>query len=120
MDKWNDGLSEVKCIKRMLPIRDALDVISGKWKMMIIVSIMHGNHRFTEIEKSIPKISSKVLAKELKDLEQHLLVKRRVRDDYPVSISYHLTDYANSLEKLMDALYEWGLQHRERVMGGAL
>lgn len=101
----------------MLPIRDALDVISGKWKMMILISIKHNNKRFREIERSIPKISSKVLAKELKDLEQHKLIKRTVYDDYPVSIEYTLTDYALTLERVMNELHTWGLNHRKQILG---
>lgn len=105
------------CLKDMLPIRDALDVISGKWKMLILVSIKHQHNRFSEIEKSIPKISSKVLAKELKDLEQHKLIKRTVHDDYPISIEYTLTDYAMSLEKVMTELHNWGVNHRKKIIG---
>lgn len=105
------------CLNDMLPIRDALDVISGKWKMMILVSIRHQNKRFSEIERSIPKITSKVLAKELKDLEQHKLIKRTVYDDYPVSIEYTLTDYAMTLEKVMNELYKWGVNHRKKIIG---
>lgn len=105
------------CLKQMLPIRDALDVINGKWKMMIIVSIMHGNKRFREIERSIPKITSKVLAKELKDLEQHKIIKRTVYDDYPVTVEYTATEYSNSLEKVITELYKWGVNHRRKIIG---
>ncbi len=105
------------CNGRMLPIRDALDVISGKWKMMILVSLMHGNRRFREIERSIPKISSKVLAKELKELEEHRLVQRTVYDEKPVLVEYTATPYSKSLEKVMLALQEWGANHRKLVMG---
>lgn len=105
------------CLTTMLPIRDALDVISGKWKMMILVSIKHNHKHFREIERSIPKITSKVLAKELKDLEQHQLVKRTVYDGYPVSIEYTLTEYAETLKKVMEALHQWGSNHRKMMMG---
>ena len=100
----------------MLPIRDALDVVSGKWKLMILVSIMHGYSRFREIERSIPKITSKVLAKELKDLEEHQLIKRTVYDDYPVRVEYTATDYAYTLNKVMDELYNWGVNHRKKIL----
>ncbi|MDX1906214.1 MAG: helix-turn-helix domain-containing protein [Bacteroidia bacterium] len=113
------GSQHSDCLKQMMPIRDALDVISGKWKMMILVSIMHGNQRFGEIEKSIPHITSKVLAKELRDLEEHQLIRRAVYDDYPVRIEYTATPYAQTLEKVMMALHEWGSQHRQLIMGQA-
>lgn len=112
-EKWKSG----DCLKQMIPIRDALDAISGKWKMMILVSLSHNNKRFREIERSIPKITSKVLAKELKDLEQHKLIKRTVYDDYPVTIEYTLTDYAKTLNPVIHALHAWGTNHRKKIIG---
>ena len=107
----------IDCIEDMLPIRDALEVISGKWKMLILTSIMHGNRRFTEIQASILNINPKVLSKELKDLEEHQLIKRIVHDTYPVLIEYTATDYSHSLKKVMLELYAWGVDHRKKVLG---
>ncbi|MBS1623057.1 MAG: helix-turn-helix transcriptional regulator [Bacteroidetes bacterium] len=104
------------CTARMLTVRDALDVISGKWKILILISLMAGNRRFREIERSIPKISSKVLAKELKDLEDHQLIKRTVYDSSPVLVEYTATDYVFSLKDVIDALHHWGLNHRKRIL----
>jgi DNA-binding HxlR family transcriptional regulator len=115
MSKMDKEKNHEECLKLMLPVRDALDVISGKWKILILISIMHGNSRFRKIEKSIPKITSKVLAKELKDLEEHKLIKRTVYDDYPVKIEYTITEYAISLEKVMNELHIWGLNHRKKI-----
>ncbi|WP_306462579.1 winged helix-turn-helix transcriptional regulator [Flavobacterium circumlabens] len=50
-------------------------VLGGKWKLPIINSICNGNHRFTEIQQSIPGITSRMLSKELKDMELNNLVK---------------------------------------------
>ncbi|MBK9671997.1 MAG: helix-turn-helix transcriptional regulator [Bacteroidetes bacterium] len=108
--------SHTECSSSLLPIRDALDVISGKWKLQIIISIGSGNKRFREIERSIPKITSKVLAKELKDLEVHLLIKRTVYDDSPVLVEYTLLPYANTLKKVIKSLNDWGLQHRKKII----
>jgi DNA-binding HxlR family transcriptional regulator len=108
---------KVDCLAKMIAVRDAMDVINGKWKLMILISISEGNSRFREIERSIPKINSKVLAKELKDLEEHKLIQRTVYNDYPVAIEYTATEYVLSLEKVMDALYDWGLNHRKKIFG---
>ncbi|MCZ8285830.1 MAG: helix-turn-helix domain-containing protein [Bacteroidia bacterium] len=104
-----------ECTGALLPIRDALDVISGKWKLQIIISISSGNHRFREIERSIPKLTSKVLAKELKDLEEHEMIKRTVYDDSPVLVEYTLLPYAETLEDVIKALNAWGLSHRRKI-----
>ncbi|MFV8325882.1 winged helix-turn-helix transcriptional regulator [Flavobacterium sp. ZS1P14] len=103
------------CIETIKPVRDALDVINGKWKLPIIISIGVGNDRFTDIQESIPDITPKVLAKELKDLEQNCLIKRYVIDSYPVKISYQLEAYADTLTPIIYALKDWGLNHRKKV-----
>ena len=100
------------CIDTVKPVRDALEIISGKWKLPIIISVAAGNDRFTDIQNSIPGITPKVLAKELKELEQHKLIKRLVIDEYPVKISYRLEDYAETLTPIIYSLKEWGENHR--------
>ncbi len=108
------------CKSILLPVRDTLDVISGKWKLPIIISIGAGNHRFTTIMKSINGISPKVLAKELKELESHGIVNREVTPDYPVSITYSLEEYAESLQPLISVMQEWGNNHRKKMTQEAL
>lgn len=109
--------TEADCMARMLTVCDALDVISGKWKILIIISIMSGHKRFREIERSIPKISSKVLAKELKDLEEHQLIKRTVYDESPVLVEYTATDYVFTLQNVIEELHQWGANHRKKILG---
>ncbi|WP_114750024.1 winged helix-turn-helix transcriptional regulator [Pleomorphovibrio marinus] len=108
----------LSCLDTLKPVRDALDVINGKWKLPIIISVMVGNKRFTDIQNSIPGITPKVLAKELKDLEEHQLIKRKVIDDFPVKILYLPDIHANTLIPIIDALKDWGLKHREKVFFG--
>lgn len=103
------------CLNTIKPVRDALDVISGKWKLPIIISIGVGNDRFTDIQESIPGITPKVLAKELKDLEQHKLIKRVVKEDYPVKISYKVEEYADTLTPIIYSLKDWGVNHRKKI-----
>jgi len=100
------------CIETVKPVRDALEVISGKWKLPIVISVAAGNDRFTDIQNSIPGITPKVLAKELKELEQYKLIKRVVIDEYPVKISYRPEAYAKTLAPIIYALKEWGIKHR--------
>ena len=105
----------LSCLDSVKPVRDAIDVINGKWKLPIIISVTTGNERFTDIQESIPGITPKVLAKELKDLEQHKLIKRVVIDDYPVKILYRPEPYATTLTPIIEALKDWGLTHRKKI-----
>ncbi|MBI5370783.1 MAG: helix-turn-helix transcriptional regulator [Sphingobacteriales bacterium] len=109
--------SQGECIRMMLPVKDALDVLSGKWKLPVIISLSFGNKRFSQIAREIPHITDRMLSKELKDLEMNELVKRTVYDTIPVIVEYSLTAYGKSLKKVIDELQRWGLQHRKRIIG---
>lgn len=104
-----------KCLDTVKPVREALDVINGKWKLAIIISVGVGNERFTDIQESIPGITPKVLAKELKELEQQKLLKRIITESYPVKISYKLESYADTLAPVIYSLKEWGLNHNKKI-----
>ncbi len=107
--------SYLSCLDTVKPVRDALEVINGKWKLPIIISVGTGNERFTDIQESIPGITPKVLAKELKELEQHQLIKRVVVEDYPVKILYKPEPYADTLSPIIYALKNWGVNHRRKM-----
>lgn len=109
--------SLIHCITTLPRLRDALDVINGKWKLLILVALATGHQRFRELERSIPGISSKVLAKELKDLEMHQLIKRTVQEGPPVLVTYELLPYADTLDPVIFALRDWGSKHRKKIMG---
>ena len=100
-----------------MPVMDTLDIVGGKWTILILVSVWEGNTHFREIERSIPKLSTKVLAAALKQLEANKLITRTVIDDYPVRIEYAITDHGKSLQKIIEALRDWGLIHRKEVFG---
>lgn len=105
------------CMSALVPVRDTLDVISGKWKLLILISVWEGNKHFREIERNIPKLSTKVLANELKCLEVNKMIKRTIIDDYPVRIEYTITEHAKTLQNVVEALRDWGLRHRKEILG---
>ena len=106
-----------ECAQYVLPIRDCIDIISGKWKLAILGALMHGKKRFKEMEREIPKITPRMLSKELRELELNQLVSRKVYDTKPVTVEYELSAYGRSLDRVLDAMREWGLQHRKRILG---
>lgn len=107
--------SYLNCIETVKPVRDTLDIISGKWKLPIIISVSIGNKRFTDIQDSIPGITPKVLSKELKELEQNQLINRIITDDYPVKVIYESTKHASTLNPIIYAMKDWGLLHRHQL-----
>lgn len=116
MKEEMQGHDPKECSGKLLPVRDALDVLNGKWKIPIIMALSFGNYRFKELHRQIG-ITPKMLSKELRELEMQQLVKRTVYDSTPVSVVYELTPYADTLKDVITALGKWGEQHRKRVMG---
>jgi len=105
-----------ECTKHLLPVRDALDMLGGKWKLPIIIALSFNNKHFRQMVREINGISPKMLSKELKDLETNQLVKRTVYDTSPVTVEYSLTTYGKSLQKVIEELRVWGAQHRKIVL----
>ena len=106
------------CSKKDLrAVRDALEVLGGKWKLQILIAILDGNKRFKEITREIDGISDRMLSKELKELEAHKLVNRTVLDAFPPVVEYSSTLHTNSLGTVINALKDWGFLHREEVLG---
>lgn len=99
-------------------VQDAMDVLSGKWKISIISPICYYNkRRFSDILSDIEGISNKMLSKELKELELNKLVKRTVLDTQPVTVKYELTAHGLTLKTLINNLVEWGIQHWKEIIG---
>ncbi|ABG59550.1 winged helix-turn-helix transcriptional regulator [Cytophaga hutchinsonii] len=109
-------LTREGCPKNVLAIKDALEALEGKWKLLIMLSLSTGTKRFKEISKDINGITDKMLSKELKMLEENKLIKRDVFDTFPPTVEYSITKHGKSIEKVLDALYLWGLEHRKQVM----
>ncbi|MEJ7662789.1 MAG: helix-turn-helix domain-containing protein [Hymenobacter sp.] len=104
-----------QCALTMQALRHASLVVSSKWKLRIIVALLAGTRHFRGLERSVPGISTKVLAKELKDLEAHQLIARTVHPGPPVVVEYQALPYARSLDPVIAVLREWGLQHQQRL-----
>ena len=111
-----EGRTQQKCMGMILPVSDAIQILSGKWKLPILISLQFGNKRFSEIAKGIPKITDRMLSKELRELEMNQLVERTVYDTVPVTVEYSMTEYGESLDPVIMELAKWGKQHRKRIM----
>lgn len=105
------------CLVKLRASRDALEVIQGKWRIPIIVSLTYGNKRFGEIRKDIEDISPKMLSQELKELEMNKLISRTLYDSMPVTVEYALTPLGRSLNNLLQELLEWGIHFRSEMIG---
>jgi len=106
-----------ECMAALLPVRDALEVLSGRWKLPILIALSDRPKRFKEISKDINGITDKMLSKELKDLEINKLVIRTVYDTFPPTVEYSRTEHSKSLTNVIMALKDWGTLHRKEIIG---
>ena len=97
--------------------RDTLEVIQGKWRIPILISLTHGNKRFGEIQRDIEDISPKMLSQELKSLEVNKIIKRSLYDTMPVTTEYSLTSLGLSMSSLLEEILKWGIHFRKEVVG---
>ncbi|WP_394751014.1 winged helix-turn-helix transcriptional regulator [Spongiimicrobium salis] len=116
MESKKKAYTVTECKTFILPVRDVIDLIGGKWKLPIIIALSFKNHRFKELERQIEGITPRMLSKELKDLEINGLVNREVFDTIPVSVKYSLTPYGKSLDTVIETMRDWGLAHRKKIM----
>jgi len=89
-------------------ILGAIDIISGKWKPVIIWMLLSGPKRFGELHKAVQGIALKVLSRHLKELEADGIVHRKVYAAVPPKVEYTLTEKGRSLNDVMQLLAEWG------------
>lgn len=96
-------------------VQDTLYILSGKWKLPIVISIYNGNHRYREIAKDVKGITFRMLSKELNVLEMNKLIVRNEQEGSPKTIEYRFTDYCQSLYPLIEDMVEWAKQHRKVI-----
>lgn len=101
----------------MLALKDALEILGGKWKFCILMCLYyHGEMRFKDIQEATTRITPKVLSKELQDLEENLLITRTVKNTKPVTVGYALTEHAKQTQPVIMALINFGESHRQKIM----
>jgi len=90
----------------------AVDLLGGRWKLLILYKLEQRILRFSELKKKLPGISDRMLTLHLQELEQHGLLIRTVYAEVPPRVDYQLTDSARLLIPIWQQLEQWGLQHR--------
>lgn len=90
-----------------------LDLIGGKWKALILWNLGQDTLRFSELKKTLPKITQKMLTQQLRELETSGLVKRFIYRQVPPKVEYSLTPEGKSLIPILDTLCEWGQNYAE-------
>ena len=98
------------------PIETTLSLIGNKWQVLILRDLgLNGTMRFKELQRSIGKISQKVLTSNLRAMEESGLVHREVFAEVPPRVEYSLTELGVTLQPVLDAMRVWGESYKERL-----
>lgn len=99
------------------PVKATADVISGKWKPLILFCLKPGAQRYTQLRKSISGPSHKVLTQQLRQLQQDGILTRKVYPSVPPKVEYSLSRYGQTLIPVLNAMARWGKKHATRIHG---
>jgi DNA-binding HxlR family transcriptional regulator len=103
------------CSSFFVPLNDLMNVLSGKWKMRLILCLANEPKHFNEIWKCLG-VSPRILSKELKDLELNGILTRAELGDNLKSVVYSLTTPGVELVPIILQLQKWGIRHRENIL----
>lgn len=97
----------------MCPVETTLQLISNRWKVLILRDLFCGTKRFGELKKSLSGVSQKVLTQNLKDMEVDGLLTRKAYAEVPPRVEYSLTELGYSLKPVMGAMFDWGMSYKQ-------
>lgn len=97
------------------PVETTLAVIHGRWKVLVIHHLLEGVKRFGELHRVLAGISHRTLTQQLRELEAHRLIRRKVYREVPPKVEYSLTPLGESLQTVLIAMHEWGEIYAQKV-----
>ena len=108
-----NALNEAQLI-RNCGVVHALSIIGGRWKPTILFNLLYVKMRYNELLKSIPGVSERMLIAQLRELEQHGLIRRIVYPEVPPRVEYELTAAGKSASPMLQAISDWGNKLRNK------
>ena len=98
------------------PVANALKLIGGKWKIMILDSLLSKHMRFGELKRALEPITEQMLTKQLRELEKHNIIERNDHRTVPPKVEYYLTDFGKSFSPIILQLQELGKKHKKKIV----
>jgi DNA-binding HxlR family transcriptional regulator len=91
------------------PVTHTMNLIGGKWKMLIMYAVGLNCNRFSKLQRALPLISKQMLVNQLRELEQDGILERTIYPEVPPRVEYKLSERGQSLTPVIAAMQEWGL-----------
>ena len=92
------------------PIQRSMEILEGKWTLLILRDLLGGTRRFGELRRSLGNVNPKTLSDRLHLLEEHSVLTRKVYAEVPPRVEYTLTEKGRALQNVVSALAKWGSQ----------
>ena len=96
------------------PVETAIEVIGGRWKVLILQQLFSGTKRFSELHRSLDGASHRTLTKQLRELESQGIIKRHVYREIPPKVEYSLTTIGQTLKPVLDVIHDWAIQYERK------
>lgn len=90
-----------------------LDVIAGRWKVMIVYWLLRGERRFNQLQRDLGGVTHRTLARQLREMERDGLIERHDFGEIPPRVEYRLSGKGRSLEPILLAMDAWALKHAD-------
>ena len=101
---WFEVCADGRC-----PIEDTLNLIAGRWMIVILWWLQGGELRFGELRRRIPSVTPKMLTQQLRQMEEEGLVSREIFAEIPPKVVYSITERGLSLRPVLKSLYDWSV-----------
>lgn len=101
-------------------VKIAMEVMGGKWKSCIIQELNEGPKRPSELHRLLEEASPRVINQQLKELEVHGIIRKKVFREIPPHSEYSITETGKTLIPLIGQLEEWGNRFRpamKKILG---
>ena len=106
---------DLESMQERCPLTAALEVVGGKWNMIVLYWLSSGTRRFNGLRRLMPNVSHKVLAATLRDLEQAQLIERTVHAEVPPRVEYSISAHGRTVVPLVEAVRVWGHLHLDQM-----
>ena len=109
-----------ECDTVRCPVEACFDLIGGKWKGVVLFHLLDGTKRFNELRRMLPKVTQRMLTRQLRELEHDRIIVRTTYAEIPPRVEYSLSELGKSMEPIIRMLEQWGTDYIRREVGVGL
>src|SRR5690349_21857525 len=88
-------------------VETAIEIIGGRWKVLILQELFAGTRRFSELHRALAGISHRTLTQQLRELEAHGIIRRKIHRQVPPKVEYSLTPLGDTLRPVIAVMHDW-------------